>query len=189
VNAPTLAPGTTVPGTTALWHRSSRALPPRPVHVVQLLPVKVRVLDLVESTTRKLIFRDVSPANLTAKALLLAVLLSAAFGSTVHAQEDAPHPMRLVNLAVEAPGSARVPTHVVFDGTVELNRREKDGDRHLRVCDGGLCIVVECIPELPDVCAAAHKGDRVWVTGITRYDGWPGHGWWELHPVTALEVK
>lgn len=188
------------PGTAALWHRSHQGLPPRPVHVVQLLPVKVRVLDLVESTRHRLVFREVNAANLTAKVLLLICLILATAGG-LRAQ-DAPHLMRLQDMALAAPGSPSVPTHVVLEGVVELNRREKDGDRHLRICEGGLCIIAECIPGLPDVCAAARVGDRVWVTGISRFDAGHGRhtpadaakyghevGWWELHPVTALEVK
>lgn len=49
----------------SLWHRSREGKPPRPVVVVQQLPKKVRVLDLVDSTIRRLVFREVWPENLT----------------------------------------------------------------------------------------------------------------------------
>jgi len=52
-------------GTQALWHRSRQGLPPRPVLVVKPLRSKIRVLDLVEGSALRLIFRDVAPGNLT----------------------------------------------------------------------------------------------------------------------------
>lgn len=50
----------------ALWHR--RGQRPRPVVVLQALDVKVRVVDLIESDTRRLVLRDVHPRNLTNRA-------------------------------------------------------------------------------------------------------------------------
>lgn len=47
------------------------------------------------------------------------------------------------------------------------------------------------IPELSDIVAKA-RGVKVWtkitVWGISRYDGWPRHNWWEIHPVLGIEV-
>lgn len=53
-------------GTKALWHRSREGKAPRPVLVVERLAVKVRVLDLVDSTPDHLVMREVMPENLTA---------------------------------------------------------------------------------------------------------------------------
>lgn len=50
------------PGNQALWCR--RGHRPRPVFVLKQLPQKVRIVDLVESTHRKLVMRDVMPGNL-----------------------------------------------------------------------------------------------------------------------------
>jgi hypothetical protein len=61
VSAPALRPGRE-----ALWHRTS-APRPRPVLVLARLPEKVRVLDLVASTPRRLVTREVYPRNLTAQ--------------------------------------------------------------------------------------------------------------------------
>lgn len=52
-------------GTYALWHRSRRGVAPRPVFVVAQLEQKLRILDLVESTRRRLVLREVFPCNLT----------------------------------------------------------------------------------------------------------------------------
>jgi hypothetical protein len=54
------------PGDRALWHRRT-APRPRPVVVLQRLPLKVRVLDLVTSTPRRLVTREVFPDNPTAR--------------------------------------------------------------------------------------------------------------------------
>jgi len=51
-------------GSRAIWHRSGNRRP-RPVLVVKHLARRVRVLDLVDSTQRHLIFREVEPVNLT----------------------------------------------------------------------------------------------------------------------------
>lgn len=58
---------TTTPkaGSYALWHRSAQNLPPRPVFVVTALARKVRVVDLVDSTVRRIVTREVYPSNLT----------------------------------------------------------------------------------------------------------------------------
>ncbi len=49
---PTMPLADLTPWTPALWHRGGH-LPPRPVMVMQVLKVKVRVADLVDSTRRK----------------------------------------------------------------------------------------------------------------------------------------
>lgn len=53
------------PGDFALWHRSRKGLPPRPVFVLAVLPQKVRVIDCCEGTRFNLKVREVLPANLT----------------------------------------------------------------------------------------------------------------------------
>lgn len=78
-------------------------------------------------------------------------------------------------------------THVEVRGTVTYRRKEEDGDVHLRICDGGLCIVAECIPELPAPCVGVRKGEVVTVRGISRYD--KQHGWGEVHPVLELRKE
>jgi hypothetical protein len=75
-------------------------------------------------------------------------------------------------------------TRAVLTGKVEYVKREDDGDIHIRVGDGKYFIVAECMPAIP--CVRPKVGDRVSVEGITRYDA--EHGWFELHPVTHLEV-
>jgi hypothetical protein len=75
---------------------------------------------------------------------------------------------------------------VQVEGTVRYVRAEKDGDVHIRLCDGGLCVIAECVSYKP--CARPRKGSRVRVSGVSRYDGAPGHGWWEVHPVEGIEV-
>lgn len=104
------------------------------------------------------------------------------------------HLMTVLALASAAP-TDRVPTHVETTGYVAYIKREADGDLHLRICDGmdakgmdrARCIVAECIPPLP--CALPHRGDRVRLRGITRYDSENGHRWREIHPVLALTVE
>lgn len=64
MNLPRLHPDAAFPPV-HLWHRSRQNLPPRPVLIVQQLGKKARVLDLVDSTLRKLVFREVYPENLT----------------------------------------------------------------------------------------------------------------------------
>jgi hypothetical protein len=75
-------------------------------------------------------------------------------------------------------------TRAEVNGTVTLVKREGDGDLHVRVSDGQHFIVAECMPEIP--CLRPKVGDRISVEGITRFDG--EHKWWELHPVTHLEI-
>lgn len=53
------------PGQYALWHRSRQGLPPRSVMIWKQLGTKLRVADMVDTTVRNIVFRDVFPANLT----------------------------------------------------------------------------------------------------------------------------
>lgn len=77
-------------------------------------------------------------------------------------------------------------THVRTTGVVAYVRREADGDVHLRIEDGGAFIVAEIIPELP--MTVPRRGEYVMVGGIRRYDDELGHGWYEIHPVEAIEI-
>jgi hypothetical protein len=115
-----------------------------------------------------------------------AALLLLAFALPAHAAEDAFHHLSLSAYAVMAPGAATIPTHLCVSGTVRYVRKEHDGDIHVRVCDGALCIVAEIIPAVP--LPRPRKGSTISVCGITRYDGCPGHGWHELHPVLSWQV-
>jgi hypothetical protein len=107
------------------------------------------------------------------------------------AEEDrAFRPMDLSAYSHRTPGAA-VPTHIQVTSWVTYKKTEADGDVHLRLCDGDDCVVAECIPELPEI-AAECKAVKVWtkvtVKGISRFDGAPGHGWQEVHPVLGIEV-
>lgn len=75
-------------------------------------------------------------------------------------------------------------TRAEVTGSVQIVRREDDGDWHIRVSDGKYFIVAECMPQLP--CTLPKVGDKITVRGITRYDY--EHSWYELHPVTGLEI-
>ncbi|HXU18965.1 MAG TPA: hypothetical protein VN788_00120 [Verrucomicrobiae bacterium] len=114
----------------------------------------------------------------------------------VQAQENSRryHLYDIVQLAAENPANWKHPlTHAEIAGWVDYEKKEGDGDEHIRVCDAkGIakmdakhCVVVECIPELP--CKIPAKGAHVRVRGIARYDAEnPGHHWWEIHPVEQL---
>jgi hypothetical protein len=111
--------------------------------------------------------------------------------SLAHAADSdrRPHLWTVPEIAREIPGSSRLDTHVATSGKVEYRKTEKDGDLHLRLCDQGSCIVLECIPEIPEVaasCKKARKGSRLKAWGISRYDY--AHGWWELHPALGVEA-
>lgn len=83
-----------------------------------------------------------------------------------------------------AAGSVQM-TRAEVTGVVKLVKKERgDGDLHIRVSDGTHFIVAECMPQMP--CTRPKVGDTVTVRGITRFDG--EHKWWELHPVTGLEI-
>jgi len=73
-------------------------------------------------------------------------------------------------------------THVSVCGQVTLVKHEDDGDWHLRISNGRAFIVAEIIPEMP--LAVPKKGQKVKVSGISRQD--KAHGWYEVHPVTAI---
>lgn len=112
--------------------------------------------------------------------VLLGVALSA------HAAEDNFHRLPLATYVLMTPGATTIPTHLCVSGTVTYTRKERDGDIHVRLCDGGWCVVLEIIPAIP--LERPRKGSRIEACGITRYDGWPGHGWHELHPLLRWEV-
>src|SRR4051794_20819320 len=80
---------------------------------------------------------------------------------------------------VLAPADAHLSTHLCAVGTVEAVRKERDGDVHVRLCQGPLCVVLEIIPELP--IARPRKGSRIRACGIQRWDSW--HLWQEIHPL------
>jgi hypothetical protein len=75
-------------------------------------------------------------------------------------------------------------TRAEVTGRVTLVKKEGDRDLHIRVSDGKHFIVAECMPQMP--CTRPKVGDTVTVRGITRFDG--EHKWWEIHPVTGLEI-
>ncbi len=128
-----------------------------------------------------------------AAALALLVFALLALGAVeLGAEEDrAFHPLDLATLAALPPGSAAVPTHVRLTGWITYKKTERDGDVHLRMSDGDAVVVLEAIPELPEIEAKA-RAVRIWtkvtVWGVSRYDGAPGHGWWEVHPVLGIEA-
>lgn len=74
-------------------------------------------------------------------------------------------------------------THVQVEGTVDYVATEDDGDLHFRIADGGATVVCEIVPYHP--LPRPHVGDRVRVSGITRYD--KAHRWAEIHPVEQLD--
>lgn len=127
------------------------------------------------------------------KVVSAVVLLLALFGGAGRAAEEDRtfHPVDLSAYSKMAPGSGSIPTHIQVTGWVTYKKAEKDGDVHLRLCDGEDCIVAEAIPELPEIAAQARAlrvPVKVTVRGISRYDGAPGHHWNEVHPVLGLEV-
>lgn len=88
------------------------------------------------------------------------------------------HPVRpLANLAVTRW------THVEVCAPVSYVRRQRDGDAHITLDDGTARIVAEIVPAIP--LAVPHKGQLVRVRGVSRFDRY--HGWWEVHPVEAIE--
>lgn len=76
--------------------------------------------------------------------------------------------------------------HAVVEGVVEKVISEADGDHHIWLdLDGGSKsrFACEITPQQPITPPKA--GDHVRIYGIFRYDF--QHGWWELHPVDAIE--
>jgi hypothetical protein len=73
-------------------------------------------------------------------------------------------------------------THVQVIATVLAVRHEADGDTHLVLGDGRFWVIGECIPKIP--CPVVHRGERVRVRGISRYDR--EHSWYEIHPVEEI---
>lgn len=120
----------------------------------------------------------------------LAIAFALAISTALLAAETRTfHRMTVAKLAKSAPG-ANVPTRVEVTGVVTLARMEGDGDRHLRICEPGdlaVCVIAECIPDLPKVladCKRVKLHQAITVRGISRYDG--GHRWHEVNPVLAI---
>lgn len=97
---------------------------------------------------------------------------------------DAYYDMAFPDLAL-APPDARLHTHVCVVGTVASKRRERDGDSHVKLCQGDLCLILEAIPEAP--IELPRKGQRIRACGIQRWDGW--HRWQEIHPFVKWEER
>jgi hypothetical protein len=76
--------------------------------------------------------------------------------------------------------------HIFVEGTVSATPyRAGDRDVHVTIVDEhGHRLVCEIMPELP--MRAPKKGQHVRVYGLNRRDPW--HGWYEIHPVTKIEV-
>ncbi len=115
--------------------------------------------------------------------ILLALLLLFPLAAPAAAEEDAYFSMAFPDL-VTAPANAHIHTHLCVTGFVQKTRKEKDGDIHVQLCQGSLCMVLEIMPELP--VARPRKGQKIQACGVVRYDGW--HSWWELHPLVRWEV-
>ena len=117
------------------------------------------------------------------RALLLAALTVGA-AVPAHAAEDAYYDTILPDLAT-APAAAHLHTHLCTVGFVAARpRREKDGDTHIRLCQGSLCVVLEAIPEVP--IPLPRKGQKIKACGIQRWDSW--HSWQEIHPLLRWEA-
>lgn len=115
----------------------------------------------------------------TGRAALAALCLLLALAIPAHAGEDAYFTMDLKALALAAPAD-RLHAHLCVTGTVSQVKHEKDDDWHVRLCDSGLCIVLEIVPDIP--VSRPAKGSRITACGIERWDSW--HGWRELHPLS-----
>lgn len=101
------------------------------------------------------------------------------------AGEDSYFDMAFPDL-VKSPPDAHLHPHVCVVGTVaQRPRREKDGDTHLKLCQGSLCLTLEAIPEVPILLP--RKGQRIRACGIQRWDGW--HRWQEIHPLLSWKEK
>lgn len=126
----------------------------------------------------------------TLSTILYLVCLVSPFAT--HAAEDAEQWLPIPYWTTLTPGSPEIPTHLCARGTVRYVHSEKDGDVHVRLCasaadDTGRmvesCVVLEIIPQLP--LPRPRIDDRIDACGISRWDGWPGHGWFELHPLLS----
>ncbi len=92
-----------------------------------------------------------------------------------------------VPLAVIASGQWINPRARVCGVAVNVRYNPGDGDVKfdLRDSNGQGSLVAEIMPELHR--EPPTEGETVCVSGIVRYD--EPHGWWELHPVTAVERR
>jgi len=118
-----------------------------------------------------------------------AVVISTSLATRETSDEDRKFYRREVAaVAVAPPGSPSVPTHLELQGWATYRKLEKDGDIHLHMCDGDVCLILECIPDLPEIakqCAALRVPVKVLVRGISHYD--PEHRWQEIHPVLSIQ--
>lgn len=190
----------------------AQRLPPSPVEVRRMelevrrmeLAAAQEVIDLVRAHPAPVLptldhpahvephqnRRESGASSLQPLAAVAAILTTLALTAALQRPTPAGrhyHPMPLAQMAQAAPGDPILPTHVVTAGTVRMVRQEADGDLHVRLCapaDPRVCIVLECIPELP--CKAPRYGDHVTAEGISRWD--TAHRWQEIHPVLSLEV-
>lgn len=111
----------------------------------------------------------------------LAALLAACAAIPARAGEDAYYDTALPDLAL-APATAHLHTHLCTVGFVASRpRREKDGDTHIRLCQGSLCVVLEAIPEAP--VSLPRKGQKIKACGIQRWDSWHS---WQAPPAASL---
>src|SRR6478609_6569262 len=90
-------------------------------------------------------------------ALIITCLLF--YTASCHADgEDSYYTMAFPDL-VTAPANAHIHTHVCVTGEVRSVRKEKDGDYHLKLCQGAMCLILEIIPEVPMI--KPHKDQRI----------------------------
>jgi hypothetical protein len=147
----------------------------------------------------------------SASALLLLGLSPAARGDITNTcdaglWDHVYHPDRLV----------KIHPCVWVTGTIVLKRKEADGDVHIQLKvdpkykpllnatnrkrqGGNLVLEPICVGKVTQADAKQpcqgftnavtipKKGDRVKVTGSYVHDTEGGHGWMEIHPVTAIE--
>jgi hypothetical protein len=99
--------------------------------------------------------------------------------------EDSYYDMAFPDL-VTAPSGAHVHVHVCVVGFVASKpRREKDGDVHVKLCQGSMCLTLEIIPEVP--IPAPRRGQKIQACGLSYFDGW--HQQREIHPLLKWEAR
>lgn len=81
--------------------------------------------------------------------------------------------------------------HVVVEGYVaEVRFNSEENDLSFKLVENlkqtGPFIVCEIIG--PIKLSLPPVGSRVRVYGVSRYDGQPDHRWYEVHPVTKIEM-
>ena len=90
--------------------------------------------------------------------------------------------------------------HVAVTGFVMRVARQVDGDFHVPFCDSpnftvvanasalpdkNHCVMAEIVPYL-QCTVPAHLPVQQTIRGLLRYDGGPGTGWWEIHPIEFM---